>query len=189
MFAGEGVEKNFAEAEIWTRKGVAAGNPHAKTNLGEMYEFGRGVPVDLNKAAKWYREGAAAGVKDAEEGLARIAAAGGVAADGAQQSSAVARAHEALQQGDLDRGLKILTDAGREGDFEAQVALGMTYAGIGAPFAFMDFEQAHFWMEKAVAQKSKAVAAGICEKTDWVGAPFRDYSSGFSRQLLRQYSG
>ncbi len=52
---GEGVPKDYAEAEWWTRKAAEQGRAIAQYNLGWMYFFGRGVPHGYAEALKWYR--------------------------------------------------------------------------------------------------------------------------------------
>ncbi len=161
LYAGKGVEKDFDATVLWTRKGVAAGDPRAKTNLGEMYEYGRGVPRDMKLAAKWYREAAAKGVKDAQDGLARIAAMGATPDVAAQQSPAVERVNQALKSGDVDSGVRILADLANAGDFDAQISLGFIYVGVPVVLVPRDFEKARFWMQKAVAQKNRAAAIAL----------------------------
>ncbi len=170
---GRGVDKDYQKAEYWTRKGVEAGNATAKSNLGEMYEYGRGVPVDLKLAVKWYSEAAAAGINDAKNGLARIAAMDG-AASGAPAFSALESANKALQGGDLDGGIRILTTAAENGDFEAQVSLGKMHAGHPLGLLLLDYAQAGYWMEKAVAQKNKAISARLDQTLITIGTQIRD---------------
>ena len=183
LYTGKGVEIDYDAAALWTRKGVTAGDAYAKSNLGEMYEYGRGVPRDIKLAEKWYREGVAAGIKDAEEGLARIAAMGAepdaakkpsTTGAGADQTSMVALANEVLRNGDVAGGIQILTSAAAEGDFDAQVGLGLVYAGMSNGALPRDFELARLWFSKAASQKSKARAVGLDNKLAEIGGQIRD---------------
>ena len=60
-FAGEGVNKDPAQAIAWFQKGAAAGNSQCMLYLGIMYDSGVGVDESPAEARKWYKAAIAAG--------------------------------------------------------------------------------------------------------------------------------
>jgi len=58
---GEGVPKNFREAEKWSSLSAEKGDGEEQSGMGLMYEFGVFVTKDLKKAAYWYRKAAKQG--------------------------------------------------------------------------------------------------------------------------------
>ncbi|MBL68505.1 MAG: hypothetical protein CMO74_08675 [Verrucomicrobiales bacterium] len=66
---GQGVQKDFKEAEKWWRKAAEQGEPYAQTSLGVMFERGDGVPKDDKEAVKWYRKAAEQGYAMAQYNL------------------------------------------------------------------------------------------------------------------------
>ncbi|KAJ3120468.1 hypothetical protein HK098_004582 [Nowakowskiella sp. JEL0407] len=52
---GEGVDKDYAVAMEWFKRGELQGNPDSVCAIGEMYEQGLGVPVDINTAVSYYK--------------------------------------------------------------------------------------------------------------------------------------
>ncbi len=98
----------------------------------------------------------------------------GASAQMQSKSPALIEAEQVARTGDTVRAVKILTDAGEVGDFEAQVVLGMTYTGHGAPLAPADIGEAYFWMQKAAAQKPKAAAINLDQHLLAVGGALRE---------------
>ena len=50
---GQGVERNYPEAESWYRQAAEQGRARGQALLGSMYAAGRSVPQDFVLALKW----------------------------------------------------------------------------------------------------------------------------------------
>ena len=85
------------------------------------------------------------------------------------------QAMAAAAQGDVEQAVAILTDAAAAGDFEAQVTLAGQYAGAANNLLVAaDFPRARSWIQKAFAQKDKAIAARLDEQAWRIGIAIRD---------------
>jgi len=60
--AGDGVERDPAEAVVWFRKAAELAFTPSQVNLGVIYATGRGAPQDFVEAATWFRKAAEHGV-------------------------------------------------------------------------------------------------------------------------------
>ena len=84
-------------------------------------------------------------------------------------------AMQSAARGDIDGALNILTSAATSGDFDTQVMLAAQYAGAAdALLVAADFPTARNWMQKAAAQKDKAVAAKLEQQILNFAIAFRD---------------
>jgi TPR repeat protein len=63
--AGQGVEKDLAEAAKWFRAAAQQKVPQAEYAVGACYADGEGVPKDMIEAYKWISLAAAHGLSDA----------------------------------------------------------------------------------------------------------------------------
>lgn len=132
---GEGVERNFEEANKWLLKAAEQGNTDAMNEMGTAYLNGWGVPVDYKEAVKWYR-------KSAEQGNAvGQAQLGACYAEG----SGVPQNHK--------EAFNLFQKAAEQGDVIAQKFLAdyylTGYATIGIP---QDFDKAFDLYLKAAEQ-------------------------------------
>jgi len=170
---GNGVAKNYTEAEKWFRKAAEQGNAKAQSMVGAMYYDGQGgVAQDYTEAMKWYR-------KAAEQGLAQAQFTLGVMYDnnqGVAQNDAEADAEavkwyrKAAEQGlvqaqrrlgymykyskgvaqDYAEAVKWYRKAAEQGDANAQARLGSMYhEGKGVA---QDHAEAMKWWRKAAEQ-------------------------------------
>jgi TPR repeat protein len=48
------VLQDYAQAQMWLRKGAEQGNSLAQSTLGFLYQTGKGVPQDFVQAHMWY---------------------------------------------------------------------------------------------------------------------------------------
>ena len=55
---GDGVTRDYREAQKWYLKAAEQGSAEAQNSLGYMYDAGRGVRQDYNEALRWYRKAA-----------------------------------------------------------------------------------------------------------------------------------
>ena len=62
---GDGVARDFAEAEFWFRKSTEQGNAYSQLNLGMMHLYGDGVLQDNVYAYMWFNIAASNGSEDA----------------------------------------------------------------------------------------------------------------------------
>ncbi len=67
--AGEGVQKDLAEAAKWFRRAAEQGDAKAQLNLGACYLTGTGVQADKAAAANWFRSAADQGDAKAQFNL------------------------------------------------------------------------------------------------------------------------
>lgn len=75
-FAGEGVERNPAEAVRWFRQSANGGEELAMYRLGIAYADGQAVPQDHVQAMQWFEQAAKRGLSDAAHSLGRMHAEG-----------------------------------------------------------------------------------------------------------------
>lgn len=69
-----------------------------------------------------------------------------------------------FEAGDIKTALRLWEQRARAGDYKAQERLGLVLSGAAAVKGVTpDIERARFWMEKAVAQRALARAAGLDE--------------------------
>ncbi len=68
-FYGQGVPKDYIEAEAWYCRGADQGHARSQFGLGVLYHDGRGVEKDPAEAAKWYHLAAEQGHADAQYNL------------------------------------------------------------------------------------------------------------------------
>ncbi|MBV8905090.1 MAG: sel1 repeat family protein, partial [Acidobacteriia bacterium] len=59
-YSGDGIARDYAEAEKWYRKAAEQGIASAEFGLGIMYDLGQGVPQDYKQAMEWYTKAAEA---------------------------------------------------------------------------------------------------------------------------------
>jgi uncharacterized protein len=69
---GEGVARDYAEANRWYRLAADQGNMNAQLSLGDLYRDGIGVAQDHSEAARWYRLAADGGNGVAQFDLADL---------------------------------------------------------------------------------------------------------------------
>ena len=60
-FIGQGVPRDFTDAERWWHMAAEQGFASAQNNLGSMYGKGKGVPQDFVQAHMWFSLAAAQG--------------------------------------------------------------------------------------------------------------------------------
>jgi hypothetical protein len=134
-YHGDGVRRDYSQAEFWYRNAAEQGDPDSQLKLGGLYHFGRGVPQDSAEAFAWSMKAAEQGKSDAEFFIAACYTAGwGVAQDDAQ---AVVWLRKAAEQGDAF----------------SQYMLGRAYEiGLGGP---KDYAEAYFWLDLAASEKIK----------------------------------
>jgi TPR repeat protein len=131
-YLGDGVRRDYSQAEFWFRKGAEQGNPDSQFMLGGLYHFGRGVPQDSAQAFAWIMKAAKQGHTDAEFFISTCYGEGwGVAKDDAQE-------------------IVWLRKAAEQGHVNSQFMLGWAYeAGdVGVP---QDFAEAYFWLDLAAS--------------------------------------
>jgi TPR repeat protein len=56
LSAGQGVEKDEADAVRWYHRAAAAGNADSAFNLGSLYFRGQGVPTDRTRSRRYYQQ-------------------------------------------------------------------------------------------------------------------------------------
>jgi TPR repeat protein len=136
---GDGVPRQYAEAERLFRSAAGQDNKWANSNisvheaqwlLGDLYQSGRGVAVDHAEAAKWYRLAADNGIPDAQYAMGVALVRG-----------------EGVPQ-DYSEGVRYYRLAADQGNWKAQGALGAVYfsGSMGVP---QDYVQAHLWLNLA----------------------------------------
>ena len=129
---GDGVRRDYAQAEFWFRKSAEQGNPDSQFMLGGLYHSGQGVPQDSAQAFAWTMKAAKQGHTDAEFFISTCYTEGwGVAKDDAQW-------------------MVWLRKAAEQGHFNSQYMLGWAYeAGdVGVP---QDSAEAYFWLDLAAS--------------------------------------
>jgi TPR repeat protein len=68
---GQGVSRDYQEAELWYRKAATRGFATALYSIGLLHiTGGPGVPQDCNAAREWFQKAAAAGNVTAQQWLA-----------------------------------------------------------------------------------------------------------------------
>lgn len=65
-YKGEGVARDYVQAEIWFTKVAEQGYAHAQFYLGNLYQKGYGVPQDKLQAVKWFTKAAEQGHAEAQ---------------------------------------------------------------------------------------------------------------------------
>jgi TPR repeat protein len=144
---GNGVSKNYADAEAWLRKAANQGEPTAQNDLGALYELGEGVATNAPEAMRWYLKAANQGESTAQNNLGTHYMLGeGVATD----------APEAMRWY-----LKAANQGNAAGEFHAGAAYE-TGSGVAK-----DLEQARSWYQKAAQQGQGDAKAGL-ERLDAV---------------------
>ena len=100
-YEGEGVPKDYSQAENWYRKAAEQGFAPAQNNLGLMYDNGSypQVPIDHSEAEIWYRKAAEQGFAEAQFHLGRLYYKGNVVPE--DYSKAEAWYRKAAAQGHL----------------------------------------------------------------------------------------
>ena len=98
---GEGVPRDYTQAEFWFRKGAEQGDPNSQFMLGGLYHFGQSVPHDEAKAFAWIIKAAKQGHGDAEFYIATCYSQDGwgVAKDNVQR---IAWLRKGAEQGNLN---------------------------------------------------------------------------------------
>jgi hypothetical protein len=131
-YLGDGVRRDYSQAEFWFRKAAEQGDPDSQFMLGGLYHFGQGVPQDSAQAFAWIMKAAKQGHGDAEFFISTCYGKGwGVAKDDAQ-------------------GMAWLRKGAEQGHFNSQFILGRAYdAGdFGVP---QDYAEAYFWLDLAAS--------------------------------------
>jgi TPR repeat protein len=131
-YLGDGVRRDYSQAEFWWRKAAVQRDPAAQFMLGGLYHFGQGVPQDAAQAFAWVKKAADQGHTDAEFFIATCYTQGwGVPKDDGQ-------------------GMVWLRKAAEQGHFNSQFMLGWAYeAGdFGVP---QDYAEAYFWLDVAAS--------------------------------------
>lgn len=158
---GEGVPKDYGEAEKWYRQAAEQGNADAQHNLATMYRKGDGVLQDYAEAIRWYRKAAEQGLASSQYNLGWMYSNGvGVAKDEAEA-------------------IKWYRKAAEQGDTDAQCSLGVAYTtGQGVP---QNDAEAIRWFHKAAERgnataqhnlevmnsKDQGVLKGVAEAMKW----------------------
>jgi hypothetical protein len=131
-YSGDGVRRDYSQAEFWWHKAAVQGDPDAQFMLGGLYHFGQGVPQDSAQAFAWVKKAADQGHTDAEFFISTCYSEGwGVPKDDEQ-------------------GIVWLRKAAEQGHFNSQFMLGRAYqAGdVGVP---QDFVEAYYWLDLAAS--------------------------------------
>jgi TPR repeat protein len=131
-YLGDGVRRDYSQAEFWFRKGAEQGDPDSQFMLGGLYHFGQGVPQDPVQAFTWVKKAAEQGHMDAEFFLSTAYSEGwGIAKDDAQA-------------------LVWLRKAAEQGHVTSQFMLGWAYESddVGVP---KDYAEAYFWLDIAAS--------------------------------------
>jgi uncharacterized protein len=130
--SGDGVLRDYSQAEFWFRKGAEQGNPDSQFMLGGLYHSGQGVPQDSAQAFAWTMKAAKQGYIAAEFFISTCYSEGwGVAQDDAQ-------------------GMNWLRKAAEQGDTTSQYMLGWAYEAddVGV---LHDYSEAYFWLDVAAS--------------------------------------
>jgi len=175
--AGQGIQRNDAQAVYWYRKAAEHGSAAAKDSLSMMYATGRVVADDDDEVAVyWYRKDADQGNAGAEDKLGEMyeSGRGGLQKDDAQ---AVYWYQKAADQGEAD----------------AEYLLGVMYEN-GRGGLTKDNAQAISWYQKAADQGNADALASLkkenAEQQDRLDhacdglKPNADYSGGSNTAAL-----
>jgi|GEM_PF-5258131 len=134
---GQGVKRDYQEAEKWFLKAANTGDNHALMELARAYLKGDGFPRDPQKAIYWCDQ---LGQRGGADGWQEIA-------DMNYQGIGVAQ--------DFSQALKWALKAAEAGNVNAMHNVGIIYNdGMGVP---VDYNKARYWFEKA-AKKGFAPA-------------------------------
>lgn len=126
---GDGVQRDYAQAQKWYEQAAADGSDDAALSLGKMYFDGKGVPEDDKLAVSWYRKAAEYGNAAAEAALGWMYGEG----RGVSKDPIVA--------------LQWYRKAAEQGDGNSEATVGDAYEhGFGVP---QDQRQAAQWFQKA----------------------------------------
>jgi uncharacterized protein len=137
-FYGQGRPENYAEAMRWYQDAARQGHRDAQYNLGVMHLAGLGIEANPTVALTWFEMAADNGSADAQYNAAMMYL------NGQGVSRSPARARDFFEM------------AAEQNLRDAQTQLGMLYA-TGNVDVSRDFEQAHFWFNKA-AHRGSALA-------------------------------
>jgi len=170
---GIGVVRDTAAAYDWFRTAAHAGSPAGKNMVGRCHELGWGVAADAAIAATWYAQSAQAGLDWAQYNLANLYLMGnGVTRDIHQAMEwyrcAAAQGHAKsmnmigrfFEEGwecspDISLAFSWYRRAAEAGDFRAQYNLAGMLNQMGRS------NEAHFWLERALAAGSSDFIAQI----------------------------
>lgn len=165
---GLGIQKDFAKAAYWTRKGAEAGNPKAQSNLGLIYFFGNGVEQDDKLAANWFGKAAAQGNGEAQISLGVMYLEGrGVTRDYEKarelftasiksgNTGAANNMAKMIEDGlgmppDLKTALDLYEIAAKHGNPEAQNRIGLAY--MKGEYRDKNRQVAKTWFRKSAEQ-------------------------------------
>ena len=169
-YMGEGVPRDYTQAEFWFRKGAEQGDPNSQFQLGGLYHFGQGVPHDEGMAFAWTMKAAKQGHGDAEFYISTCYSqdSWGVAKDNAQT---IAWLRKGAEQGHLN----------------SQFYLGWAYErGEVIP---QDFSESYFWLALAatgnVSDREKR--ADIVELRDYSASHLTQSELSHVRMRLQNW--
>ncbi len=129
---GQGVPKDYAEANKWYRLSAAQAEARLPIRIGNIYTNGQGVPQDYAEAVKWYILAGDRSLSEEQHPL----------------GSSALEAHGVRQ--DYHEAVKWYRRAAEQGNASAQLRLGFSYAeGKGVP---EDYVQAHKWIDLAITR-------------------------------------
>jgi hypothetical protein len=146
-YLGDGVRRDYSQAEFWYRKAAEQGDPDSQFMLGGLYHFGQGVPQDSAQAFAWVKKAADQGHTDAEFFISTCYSEGwGVPKDDVQ-------------------GMVWLRKAAEQGHFNSQFMLGRAYeAGdFGVP---QDYAEAYFWLDIASGNVTGSKTKEVVKRRD-----------------------
>jgi SEL1 protein len=135
---GEGVERNFDNAAMWFKRGIARGDALCHHSLGLMYLHGYGLPQDAYRASLHFKAAAEEDFPAAETRLGALF----------------------LDQGDIDTATKYFDLAARYGWMEAFYYLAeIANSGIGRE-RHCGMASAYY---KMVAEKAESIHSSFAE--------------------------
>lgn len=187
---GIGVDKDYAEAQRWSKRAAEGGLPEAQFSLGVMYRRGLGVPMNHKEALKWFIKAAEQGYAAAQDNLGVMYrdGKGGLPKDDKEAvkwfGKAAAQGH-ADSQNNLGRmyfegrgvprdhieALKWYAQAAKQGDALAKNNIGWTYLNR------LDYDKALQWFREAAEQgnaRAETNLGWMYEKGWGVSQNYRD---------------
>jgi uncharacterized protein len=149
--AGQGVQKDLAQAAHWCSKAAEQGHAAAQNCIGSMYQFGDGVPQDEVAATSWYEKAAGQGHGEAYTNLGYMYDLGkGVSQDRA-------------------RAVELYLKGADKGSLNAMLNLGISYwngAGVAVDRveAFKWLDLARFYTQRSDNMQLKWRARGALDE-------------------------
>lgn len=137
-YSGIIVEKNYAEAFKWFKKGAELGDADSQNMMGIYYKHGIYVNQDMEQARLWYERAAKQGGSSATYNLALfyLKGAGGVAKD-------------------RKKAYELIVKAAELGCYAAQKGLSQSYQTGVSGILPKDLDKAKYWEQKGANNMDK----------------------------------